>query len=752
MSTSTIDLPLSGCAPVPLAHYLKALGVLRLVSEQRDANAHGLWKNDTFHLVSMLDRDALVTFFLKDYRPTPIVAPWNGGSGFFFQETKLAQKDPVTGRKIKTGERTQATAATKVVDTIFAASDQRFAEYQRAIRIAKESLQKLGLIEAPEGPAKDELIAVLRARLPDTAVRWMDAVCVLIAGDDAGSPLGAAFPPLLGTGGNDGNTDFTSNFMQRLAEMILADGEQSPRDSARLLEASLFGVNARGTKIEAAVGQFVPGLAGGPNNASGFSGASFVNPWDFILLIEGSLMFAAASSRQLERVVSGTLVAPFCVRQAGVGYASSGLADEDHKRPAEIWMPFWSRPTTMRELDAVFSEGRARVAGRTARDGVDFARAVVTLGVDRGLDSFQRYGFLQRFGKLYFATPLERVRVERNARADLLSDIDSWLDRFRAKAGPSSKAPASVTRALRGIEEAILDLCRNNRAQNLQAVLIALGTCERALARSQSWSHEITQPIFGLTPRWLREADSGSAEFRLAAVLASTSGVFGNDFLPLRAHLEPVAIGGGANRRWAKWLEHPSNDVVWREGALVETLNAIFARRLVLAQQSGAQKNLADRSVCSVHFSDLAAFIESELDDDIIGELLWGLALVDWQSVKPDDLPAAPREQEIAPSAFYALLKLCFTPPLPDEQSVPLAPAIHRRAARGDGASASELAVRRLRASGFAPAVEKISITGALAQRTAAALLLPVQRRQVELIRETVLRPELAKTLEPEPA
>jgi CRISPR-associated protein Csx17 len=32
---------LGGCRPVPLASYLKALGVLRLVSEQADPNAGG---------------------------------------------------------------------------------------------------------------------------------------------------------------------------------------------------------------------------------------------------------------------------------------------------------------------------------------------------------------------------------------------------------------------------------------------------------------------------------------------------------------------------------------------------------------------------------------------------------------------------------------------------------------------------------------------------------------------------------------
>lgn len=747
MSTTRIDLPLTGCAPLPLAHYLKALGVLRLVSEQRDPRAAGYWKNDTFHLVSAVDRDALADFFLKNYCPTPIVAPWNGGSGFYFQETKLAQKDPVTGQKIKTGERTQPTAATAVVERILTSSNERFAEYQKAIRVAKGALQKLQLIEAPQGSAKDELIFILRAQLPDAAVRWMDSVCVLVAGDEPGSALGAAFPPLLGTGGNDGNTDFTSNFMQRLTEMISGEGDESLDVSSRLLKASVFSVNAPGTKLKAAVGQFLPGLAGGPNNAPGFSGASFVNPWDFILLIEGSLLFAAASSRQLERTAPGTLVAPFCVRQAGVGYASSGTADEDHKRPAEIWMPLWSTPATLRELDAVFSEGRALVAGRSARNGVDFARAIVTLGIDRGLDAFQRYGFLQRFGKLYFATPLERVRVERNARADLLSDVDGWLDRFCAKAGTGSNAPGSVTRALRRIEESILDLCKNNRAENLQALLLALGACERALARSERWARENVQPIFGLTPRWLSEADTGSAEFRLAASLASTTGIFGGHFLPLRAHLEHVELAGGATKRWLKWLENPGNDVVWREGVLIDTMNAIFSRRLVLAQQSDAEKNLVDRSVCPVHFSDLAAFIDGELDDELIGELVWGLALVDWQTVKPEDLPAAPREHEIAPSAFYALLKLCFTAPLPGDEPVPLMPAIHRRAARGAGASASELAARRLRASGSAAAVEKIPVTGTVARRTAAALLFPIRKNQIAILRKTILRPELEPAL-----
>ena len=81
--TTPHDLELHGCTPEPLMAYLKALGVLRLVSEQKDSDARGWWKNDVFWLRSKLNHEGLVEFFLEEYKPTPIVAPWGGGSGFF---------------------------------------------------------------------------------------------------------------------------------------------------------------------------------------------------------------------------------------------------------------------------------------------------------------------------------------------------------------------------------------------------------------------------------------------------------------------------------------------------------------------------------------------------------------------------------------------------------------------------------------------------------------------------------------------
>ena len=49
---------LTGCSPTPLAHYLKGLGVLRLVAEQKDPAARGWWRDEAFHLATTFDEEA----------------------------------------------------------------------------------------------------------------------------------------------------------------------------------------------------------------------------------------------------------------------------------------------------------------------------------------------------------------------------------------------------------------------------------------------------------------------------------------------------------------------------------------------------------------------------------------------------------------------------------------------------------------------------------------------------------------------
>lgn len=64
-------ITLDGCSPIPIASYLKALGVLRLLSlransvtgQAADRNVRGWWENTKFHLLTGLDREGILNFF-----------------------------------------------------------------------------------------------------------------------------------------------------------------------------------------------------------------------------------------------------------------------------------------------------------------------------------------------------------------------------------------------------------------------------------------------------------------------------------------------------------------------------------------------------------------------------------------------------------------------------------------------------------------------------------------------------------------
>ncbi|MEI6537618.1 MAG: hypothetical protein WCN98_19905, partial [Verrucomicrobiaceae bacterium] len=98
------------------------------------------------------------------------------------------------------------------------------------------------------------------------------------------------------------------------------------------------------------------------------------------------------------------------------------------------------------------------------------------------------------------------------------------------------------------------------------------------------------------------------------------------------------------------------------------------------------------------------------------------------------------------PPALYALLKLCFSRHELRGAQVPIIPAIHQRARAGDGLQASTLAARRLRASGLAPAIDRIPVQGASVIRSAAALIFPLTEGDLSSIAECVLRPTEQQT------
>ena len=54
------EIRLDGCTAEPLMSYLKALGVLRIVSEQADPCARACWRDGMFSIETKLDKGGLV--------------------------------------------------------------------------------------------------------------------------------------------------------------------------------------------------------------------------------------------------------------------------------------------------------------------------------------------------------------------------------------------------------------------------------------------------------------------------------------------------------------------------------------------------------------------------------------------------------------------------------------------------------------------------------------------------------------------
>lgn len=713
---SDVEIILGGCAPSPLGSYLKALGILRIVTEQADREAKGYWKNESYALLSQLDKETLAEFFLNHYTPSPVVAPWNGSSGFYEKDSKEA------------------------LETIANSEADRFSEYRTTILIAKNLVKGSN---KTSGDEKELLLRKCRAALPDGAVEWMDAALVL-------STDGVRCPPLLGTGGNDGHLEFTQNFMQRVLDVIGPDGKPK-NGAAEWLENSLFGSACPSLLKNVAIGQFNPFNSGGVNSGTGFESPSLVNPWDYLFMIEGALMFAAGVARKLESPEPGSLSFPFCVRPSGVGYGTASQEDEESSR-AEMWMPLWRAPAECNELKNLFSEGRCQVQKRRAKNGLDFARAVATLGVDRGIDEFQRYSFVERNGRAYFAVPIGRFKVKRNPQVDLLDQIDIWLSVLRERAS-SDRTPASIKRVRKNLDDAIMRMCTEEGPASVQRVLIALGECEKALGTSLAWSiKNNVRPIPFLSQDWLVRANDGSAEFRLAASTALTTATLEQSdgkkvFTTIREDAEPIEISIGKSIPKVQWDE---NGEAPSEAPALVLINDLFMTRIGVNERFKA-KIFMDRSSCPAGLDDVSLFLSGDLDDNRIVDLFRGLMLVN--PIMRSKFLAPLDSDGGYPGAAYSMMRLCFpTDSLEnesekegdEEKTIPLVSEIHRLARSGNMSRATELAARRLRGSEKVPIISKVELSSTLSNRTAASLAFPITVKGLRLIdARTIVQKEM---------
>lgn len=708
MSRQVHIVELTGCASRPLALYLKALGILRLVANQADPDAMGFWRESGFVLVSQLDADALLRFFLEDYRPTPLVDPWNGGSGFY-------PKDNHSG-----------------IAPVRAATASRFKAYREAIELGDRLIA--GRDSAPEKEDKFELIRTYASECSDVASEWVDAA-IVISGE--GEPT---YPALFGTGGNDGRLDFTNNFMQRMAALFdLANPEGAATSYGRAsLPAALFGASSPAVREKTSIGQFFPSSAGGANAGTGPTGDAAANPWDFVLMLEGGIVLRASAVRRLASDNLARASAPFALHTSAAGFASA--TNDEEKNRGEQWLPIWSRPSSFPEIKRLFTEGRSVVGRKPVRRPVDFARAIARQGVARGIEAFERFGYLERNGQSNLAAGLGRWQVEARPRQNLLDPVADWFGRLE-KAARDRNAPGSFQRLRRLVEERILDCTkRPEDPQSWIALLIEAGKAERQCVVSPRFAgNQGLFPLRRLPQDFLDAVDDGTPEVRLAIALASLVDTSRHDDVAksLREYWLPMK-GDRQFDSGANGLVIPPR-LVGRGEDLTTDLMRVLVRRAMELKRTKHRSSLAlhARGERYARLDDVEAYIDGVLDEDRILQL--ALPLMAVESFGSSKATRAPYR---TPDPAHALFRLV-TPCVSDDENseIILEPRVLRALERGDDRSASSVALARLRSLGLRPKISNIVVSPARLLRIGAALLFPLSKTELSRCRSVLLKP-----------
>jgi CRISPR-associated protein Csx17 len=118
---------LSGLRPQPLASYLAGLGLIRVLGEQADRDATAAWTPDGLAITTRVR--ALARWLADEYKPMPVLSPWNGGSGFGSKD-----KEPL-----------------RRLDTIRASSTGRLADLRAAIAVSENVVRSVRE-RAAQGP------------------------------------------------------------------------------------------------------------------------------------------------------------------------------------------------------------------------------------------------------------------------------------------------------------------------------------------------------------------------------------------------------------------------------------------------------------------------------------------------------------------------------------------------------------------------------------------------------------------------
>jgi len=608
------EIELRGCTEEPLINYLKALGIFRILYKQKDKAVKGYWKNGHFCLKTVLTPEELETFFLEEYAPSPFFTPWLKDSECWKDTSKKNSR--------------------KLVEEFIHSNNIRFDAINDSYNIIQFINEESGYNKQKMGNEKEKIkyLTELKSKSNDNLADLIDLIYA-ITSDTRYQVLS-----LLGGGGNEARGLYSCSYLTCVNELFGPNATDS-RSKQLLLDSLYIRNNVQLENVTCCLFD--------PNSID--SGANLANPWNLVFALEGCRLFRGSATKRYNETTSASF--PFILKAS---FSDSGHISENCSSEfgSEFWLPIWHAKSQFVEIEYLFSESRADFRRNKAKYGMDFKLAISSFGVDRGIDSFVRYGRLGRNGQASIAVPLGKYKVKYIPNIELISNFSPWLESLK-KIANKDNTPAKYRQHLRRIEDSIFRFTKYGGVANQQSILIELGKAEQSF--SYSCSDEL-KPLQGLSPEWIRACDDGSLEYRIACSLAS---IYNNEVGHIREQLEPVKYDKGAYE-WDK-----RKPLEWKGINLSINLVSILKRRLI--EQSKYNYGNPLRSRIQVSSSDLIPFLEESVDDRKIADLFFALSTIKWKDFEWDkhSLIHSNRSDENIRNYskyfnVYSLLKLVF--------------------------------------------------------------------------------------------
>ena len=593
-----------GCNNTNFGSYLKGLGIFRIFGKKYD-NVKAYWKNDALYIYLPFNSyDEIINFFLNEYEPTPIVSPWNMGSGF------NSDKKELNNLKNYDKNDTNYPRLKNYIDVIIKTEN-----IVKTITKNKKGTQ---------ADKKSEIVRICRNLLPEKTVKWIDAALILDNNDEIN------YTKILTTGGNEGNLDYSITYMSDIYKVFKS------KNSKNLLKNSLFNCFTD-QLIESKVGKFIPGRAGGFNEGFGFENKDFnANPWDFIFLIEGTLFFSTGIGK---KSISNSMFirSPFTVE--------SSVDIESKKHIYEIWTPLWKNPAYLYEIEKMFENGRVEISNSPVTKGTEFIQAIKNYGVDRGIYKFTRYKLLNTRGNSgYVATPVDSYNVNYVKNVDIIKEINTLLlklDNYIYNI--NNTIPESLLKLRRKVDDSLFYILKHDISIGIEELFYNIGKMEKYLA---SIKHNNVPLISGLSPDWINLNSSPSNEYIIASAISS--------IYYIRKYIEPVIYNDKTLIKWDDAMNYYSFN-----GSNIYKKLANVLYRGYIENEKTLSKNNPFKSRIKIDPEYATILINGDINEDKLEHLLYGFMWINWNK-NQNFLTLKNAEQPIMIYTEYATIKLLY--------------------------------------------------------------------------------------------